>query len=132
MYLICGESVADLKRYNVKRHYDSKHKKCFYGAYVGKDERMKEFKKRFDAYLGETKRVSVFTDTSSHLNEASCRICYLLAQHQVPFTQAALFKKAFMASAEVLFDGFQNKDKIVQQIGNCHFHPTLVPVDVMS
>ena len=42
---ICRESVGDLKRYNVKRHYDLKHKKCFDGAYVGKDERMKEFKK---------------------------------------------------------------------------------------
>ena len=60
MCMICRESVADLKRYNVKRHNDSKHMQI---AYVGKDERMKEFKKRFDAYLGETKRVSVFTDT---------------------------------------------------------------------
>ena len=117
MCLICRESVGDFKRYNVKRHSDSKHKKCFDGAYVGKDEGMKEFKKRFDAYLGETKRVSVFTDTSSHLNEASYRICYLLAQHLVPFTHSELFKKAFMASAEILFDGFQNKDKIVHQIG---------------
>ena len=132
MCLICIESVADLKRYNVKRHYDSNPKKCFDGAYVGKDERMKEFKKRFEAYLGEMKRVSVFTDTSSHLNEASCHICYLLAQHQVLFTHAELFKKAFMASAEVLFAGFQNKDKIVQQIGKLPFHPTHVPVDVMS
>ena len=88
MCLIYRESVADLKRYNVKLHYDSKHKKCFDGAYVGKDERMKEFKKRFYVYLGETKRASVFTDTSSHLNEASYRICYLLAQHQVSFTHS--------------------------------------------
>ena len=50
MCLICRESVADLKRYNVNRHYDSKHKKCFDGAYVGKDERMKEFKKRFHTW----------------------------------------------------------------------------------
>ena len=84
---------------------------------------MKEFKKRFDAYLGEMKRVSVFTDTSSHLNEASYRICYLLAQHQVLFTHAELFKKTFMASAEVLFAGFQNKDKIVQQIGTLPLSP---------
>ena len=84
---------------------------------MGKDESMKEFKTRFDAYLGETKRISVFTDTSSHINEASYRICYLLAQHQVPLTHAEFFKKAFMASAEVLFTGFQNKDKIDQQIG---------------
>ena len=103
--LICRESVSDLKRYNVKRHYNSKHKKCFDGDHEK------------TSYLGETKRVFVFTNTSSHLNEASCRICYLLAQHQVPLTYAELFNKAFMASAEVLFAGFQNKDKIVLQIG---------------
>ena len=79
--------------------------------------------KKTISYLGETKRVSVFTDTSSHLNEASYRICYLLAQHQVPLTHAQLFKKAFMASAEVLFAGFQNKDKIVQQIGKLPLSP---------
>ena len=117
MCLICKESVADLKRYNVKRHYDAKHKKCFDGSYVGKDNRMKEFKKRFEACLGETKRVSVFTETSSHVNEASYRICYSLAQHQVPFSHAEMFKKAFMSSAEVLFASFPNKDKSVQQIG---------------
>ena len=117
MCLICKESVADLKRYNVKRHYDAKHKKCFDVSYIGKDNRMKEFKKRFEAYLGETKRVSVFTETSSHVNEASYRICYSLAQHQVPFSHAEMFKKAFMSSAEVLFASFPNKDKIVQQIG---------------
>ena len=123
MCLICIESVADLKRYNVKQHFDSNPKKCFDGAYVGKDERMKEFKKRFDAYLGEMKRVYVFTDTSSHLNEASYRICYLFAQHQLLFTHAELLKKTFMASAEVLFAGFQNKDKIVQQIGKLPLAP---------
>ena len=65
----------------------------------------------------------MFTDTSSHLNEASYRICYLLAQHQVPFTHSELFKKAFMASGEVLFAGFQNKDKIVQQNGKLPLSP---------
>ena len=107
----------------MKRHYDSKHKKCFDSAYVGKDESMKEFMKRFDAYLGETKRVSVFTDTSSHPNEASYRICSLLVQPQVPLTYAELFKKAFMASAEVLFADFQNKDKIMQHIGKLPLSP---------
>ena len=73
-------------------------------------------------------RASVFTDTSSHLNEASYRICYLLAQHQVPLTHAELFKEAFMASAEVLFAGFQIRS--CNRLGNCHFHPTHVPGDV--
>ena len=65
----------------------------------------------------------MFTDTSSHLNEASYHICSLLVQPQVPLTYAELFKKAFMASAEVLFAGFQNKDKIVQHIGKLPLSP---------
>ena len=70
-----------MKRHNVKRHYDSKHKKGFDS--VGKGERLKEFKKRFDAYVGEAKRVSVCAQGASHLNEASYRICLSLTRHQV-------------------------------------------------
>ena len=50
--LICRESVAEMKRYNVKRHYDS-NKKDFESAYPGKRERLNEFKKRLDAYVVE-------------------------------------------------------------------------------
>ena len=42
---------------------------------------------------------------ANHRNEASYRICHSLAQNQVPF-----------AHAKVLFAGFPNKDKIVEQI----------------
>ena len=59
----------------------------------------------------------MFTETSSHVNEASYRICYSLAQRQVPFSHAEMFKKAFVSSADFLFASFPNKDKIVQQIG---------------
>ena len=41
----------------------------------------------------------------------------------MPFPHAELFKKTFMASAEVLFAGVQNKDKIVQQIGKLPLSP---------
>ena len=37
----------------MKWHYDSKHKKDFDSAYPGKGERLKEFKKRFDACVGD-------------------------------------------------------------------------------
>ena len=84
--------------------------------YPGKCERLKEFKKRFDAYECEAKRVSVFAQSANHLNEAGYRICHSLAQHQVPFVHAEVFKKAFLAGAEVMFAGFPNKEKIVEQI----------------
>ena len=56
------------------------------------------------------RRVSVF---ASHVNETSYRICHSLAQHQMPFAHAKVFKKAFLAGAEVIFAGFPNKIKIV-------------------
>ena len=55
--LICHETIAEMKRYNVKRHYDSKHKKDFDSACPGKGERLKEFNERFDAYVAEAKSV---------------------------------------------------------------------------
>ena len=57
MYLVCCESVAEMKTYNVKRHYDWKHKKDFDSAYPGKGERLKVFKKCFNAYVCEAKTV---------------------------------------------------------------------------
>ena len=60
--------------------------------------------------------MSVFAQGASHLNEASYRICHSLAQHQVPFAHAEVFKKAFLAGAEVMFVGFPNKEKIVEHI----------------
>ena len=110
--LYARSSVAEMKMYNVKRHYDSKHKKDFDSAYPRKGERLKEFKKCFDAYVGEAKKVSVFVQGASHLNEASCRIYHSLAQHQVPF----VLKTAFLVGAEVMFAGFPNIVKRVEQI----------------
>ena len=49
-----------MKRYNEKRHYDSKHKTDFDSACPGKGERQKGFNKLFGAYVGEAKRVSIF------------------------------------------------------------------------
>ena len=60
--------------------------------------------------------MSVFAQGASHLNEASYRIYHFLAQHQVPFAHGELFKKAFLSGGEVMFAGFPNKVKIVEQI----------------
>ena len=90
---ICIICVAEVKRYNMTRHYDSKQYNHFDSAYPGKGERLNVFKKRFDAYVGEAKRVSLFVQGASHLNEATYRIYHFLAQHQVSLAHAEVFKK---------------------------------------
>ena len=86
---------------------------------MGKDKRMKEFKKRTWA----SRREYLCLQTLQAMLMKPAIACYLLAQHQVLFTHAELFKKAFMASAKVLYAGFQNKDKIMQQIGKLPLSP---------
>ena len=92
-----------------------KHKKDFYSAFPGKGERLKEFKK----YLIHTwarRSMSVFAQGAGHLNEVSYRISHSLARHQVPLAHAKVFNTAFLAGAEVVFVGFPNKEKSVEQI----------------
>ena len=90
---ICIICVAEVKRYNMTRHYHSKQYNHFDSAYPGKGERLNVFKTRFDAYVGEAKRVSLFVQGASHLNEATYRIYHFLAQHQVSLAHAEVFKK---------------------------------------
>ena len=66
--------------------------------------------------MSEAKRVSFFAEGAGHLNKASYRICHSLAHYLVPFVHAEVFKKAFLAGAEVMFAGFPNKEKLVEQI----------------
>ena len=56
MCLICRESVADLKRYNVNGITI----RIIKSAYVGKNERMKEFKKRFDLLGRDEESICVY------------------------------------------------------------------------
>ena len=81
-----------------------------------KGERLKEFKKRSDAFVGETKRVSVLAQGASHVNEARYHIRHSLAQHQVLFVHAEVFKTAFLAGVEDMLAGFPNKEKSVEEI----------------
>ena len=56
--------------------------------------------------MGEAKRVLVFAQGASHLSEANYCICHSFAQYQVPFAYAEVFKKAFLAGAEIILGVF--------------------------
>ncbi|KAJ1131534.1 hypothetical protein NDU88_009870 [Pleurodeles waltl] len=54
---------------------------------------------------------------SEAITEASFKICYLLAKHKKPFTEAELVKKCFLSAAEILFENYSNKSSILKEIG---------------
>ncbi|KAI0217488.1 CD109 antigen [Lamellibrachia satsuma] len=83
--------------------------------YYHPGERLKEFKK-YLIHAWARRSMSVFAQGAGHLNEASYRISHSLARHQVPLAHAKVFNTAFLAGAEVVFVGFPNKEKSVEQI----------------
>ncbi|KAJ1117630.1 hypothetical protein NDU88_005827 [Pleurodeles waltl] len=54
---------------------------------------------------------------SEAVTEVSFKICYLLAKHKKPFTEAELVKKCFLSAAEILFENYSNKSSILKEIG---------------
>ncbi|KAJ1176848.1 hypothetical protein NDU88_002115 [Pleurodeles waltl] len=53
---------------------------------------------------------------SEAVTEASFKICFLLAKHKKPFTEAELVKKCFLSATEILFENYSIKASIVKEI----------------
>lgn len=113
--LICRESVI-LKKYNIVRHYTTKHKSfndTFPPGSLIRCEKLTFFKKSLQQ---EQNVMSVAISQDTAVTRASYEICYILGKHMKPFTDAEVVKECFLTASNVLFDKFGNKDKIISQI----------------
>lgn len=104
------------KKGNLERHYKSNHKN-YEADFPPKSEKrriqLNMLKNQLEA------QQSMFTKPHigpTAATEASFRISFLLAQHQKPFSDGELVKKAFIEGGEVLFANFKNKSQIMSAI----------------
>lgn len=113
--LICRESVI-LKKYNIVRHYTTKHKSfndTFPQGSLIRWEKLTFFKKSLQ------QQQSVMSEAVSQyvaVTRASYEICYILGKHLKPFTDAEVVKECFVNASNVLFDKFGNKKQIISEI----------------
>lgn len=113
--LICRESVI-LKKYNIMRHYNTKHKMFSDSFPVGsalRKEKLCVLKKSLHQQQS-TMSVSMSQDVA--VTRASYEICYLLGKHMKPFTDAEIVKECFINASNILFEKFSNKPQIISQI----------------
>lgn len=113
--LICRESII-LKKYNISRHFTSKHKdfdETFPPGSSLRNEKLSFFKRS----LHEQQNV-MFAALSqdSAVTKASYEISYILGKHMKPFTDAEIVKECFISAANILFDKYSNKKQIVSDI----------------
>lgn len=95
MCLICRELISVLKEYNIKRHYETKHK-VKYDSLHGKLREI-EVKKLQKALTGEQTIFSKVTIQNKTIISASVNIAMLIAKEGKPFTDAEFVKKCVLS-----------------------------------
>lgn len=97
--LICKQVIAVRKDFNIKRHYDTKHKS--YDKFSGKDRTSKlELLKR-----GYTAQQSVFTSlskTGEAVTQASYVVAQEIAKWSKPFSDSEFVKTCMLKVAEIV------------------------------
>ncbi|GFS59140.1 general transcription factor II-I repeat domain-containing protein 2 [Trichonephila inaurata madagascariensis] len=95
--LICNETIAVLKEYNIKRHYESKHLQN-YSKYTGslRTEQFEALKR------GLKSQQSLFTKANTEqesATRASFRVALQIAKRSKPFTDGEMIKECLIAVA---------------------------------
>ncbi|XP_074026327.1 general transcription factor II-I repeat domain-containing protein 2-like [Leptinotarsa decemlineata] len=98
LLLICNETIAVLKDYNIKRHYESKHLQS-YSKYTGSLR-----KEKFEALKrGLKSQQYLFTKANTgqeSATRASFRVALEIGKRGKPFTDGEMMKECLIAVAE--------------------------------
>ncbi|CAI6353539.1 unnamed protein product [Macrosiphum euphorbiae] len=97
MCLVCRELISVLKEYNIKRHYESKHK-VKYDSLYGQLREI-EVNKLQKALTGEQTIFSKITTQNKAIISASVNVAMLIAKEGKPFTDAEFVKKCVLSMA---------------------------------
>nr|XP_054771475.1 SCAN domain-containing protein 3-like [Lytechinus pictus] len=101
--LICGGTIAVIKRYDIQRHYNTKHKDTFEKKYPpGSEERKKRMEHLAKSHA---KSVAVFSrggTAQEKAAEVSLRVSWILNKNKLPFTASEVVKECMVETAKVL------------------------------
>ena len=105
--LLCHETIAVFKEYNLKRHHETKHNE--FGCKLSEEERKK---KAAECVKKLKKQQTLFTKQSTlqdSATEASFMIAYNLAKRNKPFSDGEFVKQCMVDCASVLCPDVRSK-----------------------
>lgn len=105
--LICKETVNVFKEFNLRRHYDTKHKSEYDQLHSQfRQNKIDSLKKSLQAQQNIFKKCS---EESSSLVKAGLQISKLIAEHNKPFTDGEFIKNCILAAVnEICPDKIKN------------------------
>lgn len=110
--VLCSKTVVS-RTFSVKRHYETNHAKIF--------EKEKEEQKEIIAQALKNKNmqsaaIKRFVSNQSNVTASSFIISNVIAKRGKPFNDGDYVKEALLKCAPILFEDFDNKEKIIQRI----------------
>lgn len=114
--LICRETVVGIKRYNLFRHYTSKHS-SFTEAYpLETIERKNKIIHLKSSIHRQQNLMTTAVGQNEAITKASYQVCNILAKRMKPFTDAELMKECMITVSQTLFQKFSNSKQIMAQV----------------
>lgn len=98
--VICNETVAVMKEYNLRRHHQSKHQEK-YAQLEGK-VRAENFSILQNQLTSQRTLFSKSSNENESLTKASYKVAYVLAKSGKPFTDGEVVKECLLKVAEEL------------------------------
>ncbi|XP_071037830.1 general transcription factor II-I repeat domain-containing protein 2-like [Parasteatoda tepidariorum] len=114
--LICNESIAVLKEYNIKRHYETKHFQN-YSKYTGslRTEKFEAMKRGLKSQQSSFTKLKTEQEAATR---ASFRVALEIAKRGKPFTDGEMIKECIIAVAEEMCPEKVNLLKTVSMSAN--------------
>ena len=105
--LLCQETIAVLKEFNLKPHHETKHKK--FGSNLSEEKR----KLKVEKCVKKLKKQQTFFTNQSALQssatEASLMVAYNLAKRNKPFLDGEFIKQCMVECASVMCPDVKSK-----------------------
>lgn len=101
--LICGATVAMVKKHDIQRHYNTKHKTNLEQNYPpGSEARKKKLETLMTSYEGSVRLLVRSATLQEKTTEVSLRVSWILNKNKLPFATSEVVKKCMIETAKVI------------------------------
>lgn len=114
--LLCRETVVGIKRYNLFRHYTSKHSSFTEAFPLESMERKNKIIHLKSAIHRQQNIMTAAVGQNEAITKASYQVCNILAKRMKPFTDAELIKECMITVCQTLFQNFSNSKQIMAEV----------------
>lgn len=114
--LISKQTCVGFKQSNLECHFKTVHPQFNESYPSGSELRKKRIAQLTVSLCEQQNLIHRTTFTAERLTEASYEVAWILARAKKAFSDSEIVKDCFLASAEILFADFDNKNAIIKHI----------------